>query len=245
MAKVTYIHEEKLHNMASPQLVVPVLMELFKPASVVDFGCGIGTFLKAFNQVGVKEILGLDGKWVDRNLLKKYISENEFLETDLTQAVKLNRKFDIAICFEVGEHLPASSAKTFVESLTQASDVVVFGAAVPYQGGQNHLNEQWPEYWAALFQEFGYVQLDLIRPRLWNIAEVQVWYKQNVFAYVRKDSPFISNQPAQYPKNFGAIHPDMYYYKAHKLELLQSGKAPMTNYLKMFVKSVLSKLGLR
>jgi len=245
MAKVTYIHEEELHNMTSPKLVVPELMDLFQPSSVVDFGCGIGTFLKAFHQSGVNEVLGLDGKWVDRNLLVKYISENQFLEADLTQPVRLDRKFDVAISLEVGEHLPASHAQTLVESLCHASDVVIFGAAVPYQGGQNHLNEQWPEYWASIFKDFGYIQLDLIRPRLWNTDGVQVWYKQNVFAYVRKDTPFASLQPADYPQNFRAIHPDMYHYKAQKLELLQSGRAPMADYLKMFAKSILKGLGLR
>lgn len=245
MAKVTYIHEESLHNMSSPELVVPLIIKLFSPKNAVDFGCGIGTFLKAFLNHGVEDILGLDGKWVDRQILKKYIAETQFIETDLTKPVKLNRKFDVAISLEVGEHLPEIHAKTLVQSLTDASDVVIFGAAVPFQGGQNHLNEQWPKYWASLFKEAGYIQRDLIRPALWSEESVQVWYKQNVFAYIKKDSKFASLQPEPFPENFGAIHPEMYHYKAQKLELFQSGKAGISAYMKMIGKSLLRKSGLR
>lgn len=245
MAKVTYIHEESLHNMSSPELIVPLIIKLFSPKNAVDFGCGIGTFLRAFQNHGVEDVTGLDGKWVDRQILTKYISENHFIETDLTQSVKLNRKFDVAISLEVGEHLPEVHAKTLVQSLTNASDVVVFGAAVPFQGGQNHLNEQWPQYWAALFHEFGYIQIDLIRPALWSVEGVQVWYKQNVFAYIRKGSQHAGLQPEPFPENFGAIHPEMYHYKAQKLELLQSGNAGISDYIKMAGKALLRKSGLR
>jgi hypothetical protein len=56
---------------------------------------------------------------------------------------------------------------------------------VPNSYGHHHLNEQWPEYWAALFFDRGYAVLDAIRPRLWSDDEVEWWYVQNTFLYVR------------------------------------------------------------
>ena len=101
-----YMHDEKLHNSKSPMTIVGELLSLIpKPNSVVDFGCGIGTFVRAFKNVGVKDVLGLDGKWVDEDLLYKYIKPSEFKKVNLEKKVKLDKKYDLAISLEVAEHL--------------------------------------------------------------------------------------------------------------------------------------------
>ena len=46
--KTRYTHSEEIHNLESPREIVPTLIELFAPQSVVDVGCGIGTFLSCF-----------------------------------------------------------------------------------------------------------------------------------------------------------------------------------------------------
>jgi hypothetical protein len=53
------------------------------------------------------------------------------------------------------------------------------------QGGTNHINEQQHSYWAKLFAARDFYPLDLFRPENEN---VDIWYRQNVFLYVRKDS---------------------------------------------------------
>jgi hypothetical protein len=45
-----YIHNEIVHNMKAADAVVPLVMELVAPKTVVDFGCGIGTWLKSFKE---------------------------------------------------------------------------------------------------------------------------------------------------------------------------------------------------
>lgn len=67
---------------------------------------------------------------------------------DLTQPLSLGRKFDLCVSMEVAEHLPPSRADSFVADLVGLAPVVLFSAAVPEQGGTNHLNEQWPDYGA-------------------------------------------------------------------------------------------------
>ena len=85
-AAIKYVHEEEVHNLQSPGIIVPYLVEKFKPASVIDVGCGIGTFLRVFKEYGVKEILGVDGKWVNKTQL--YIGQEEFLEANLEETIK-------------------------------------------------------------------------------------------------------------------------------------------------------------
>ena len=244
MAKVTYHHDENLHQMESPGAMVPVLIELFKPNSVVDFGCGIGTFLRAFKEQGIEDVLGIDGPWVSREKLKKNISETSFRECDLGAPVDTNKKFDLAISFEVGEHIHPDFAETFVKNIVQSSDTVIFGAAIPYQGGQNHLNEQWPSYWAELFAKHGYKQYDLIRPAIWSDERIQVWYRQNVFVYMRNAPAHVTDKSGKFAPNFEAIHPDMYSYKAARLDNILSGKALLGDYIKWLGKKLLRSVGL-
>lgn len=142
-----YIHEENTHNLIDPQIIVPVIMDLIKPQSVIDVGCGLGTFLRVFAHYGVTDLLGLDGSWVNKTLLEKNLEIGKFQEVDLEIGFKVARRFDLAICLEVVEHLGENSAENFIESLTTASDCILFSAGIPGQFGQNHVNEQWPDYW--------------------------------------------------------------------------------------------------
>jgi SAM-dependent methyltransferase len=169
----------------SAQVIVPILIDLAEPRSVVDVGCGTGNWLKLFLEKGVGEVLGFDGPWLDPS--KLLIPRELFRHADLEKPVRADRRFDLAISLEVAEHLTGAAADSFVESLTNLSDVVAFSAAIPFQGGQNHLNEEWPEYWADLFAKKGYVAIDCLRLRLWNERAVHYWYRQNMLVYVREE----------------------------------------------------------
>jgi SAM-dependent methyltransferase len=165
----------------SARAVVPVVVNLVQPENVVDFGCGRGAWLKAFRENGIETLLGMDGNYVDRE--KLLIEAHEFSCADLTTPIKLDRRFDLAICLEVAEHLPAKSSRTLVASLVDAAPVVLFSAAIPGQGGTHHVNEQWPEYWEQIFATFGYRKVDSIRPLIWRDAQIAWWYRQNVYLY--------------------------------------------------------------
>jgi hypothetical protein len=89
--------------------------------------------------------------------------------------------------FEVAEHLPASSAKDFASSLCKLGDVVVFAAAIPGQGGTQHINERWPSYWIAHFKALGFVCFDVLRGDLWYDERVEWWYRQNIMVFVKQD----------------------------------------------------------
>jgi len=177
-----YKHSAKLHNLESPRAVIPVITSLLKPKSIVDFGCGLGSWLRVFKDSGIDKILGLDGYWVDRTKIETSVIDN-FKEVDLEKEIKLKEKFDLAISLEVAEHLHKESADIFIENLTNASDIIVFSAAVPMQGGQNHINEQPLTYWVNLFDKYNYKFYDIIRGRIWNMDNVFWWYKQNMVVF--------------------------------------------------------------
>jgi SAM-dependent methyltransferase len=165
--------------------VLPHLLELTGARSIVDVGCGVGTWLAAARELGVRDLLGLDGTYVDRRMLE--IPEECFRAVDLMQPLAAERIFDVALCLEVGEHLPESKADVLVESLTRLAPVVLYSAAVPRQGGENHVNEQWQTWWVDRFRKFEYVALDCIRRRVWDDPQVEWWYAQNILLMVRQD----------------------------------------------------------
>jgi len=60
----------------------------------------------------------------------------------------------------------------------------VFAAAVPGQGGENHINEQPYEYWRDLFKKYGYEAFDPVRPFIIDNKDVMQWYKYNTLIYI-------------------------------------------------------------
>ncbi len=177
------IHET---SQASASEVVPLVTSLLNPSSVLDVGCGTGTWLVAFRAHGVS-VRGVDAKYVDRSQLK--IEQSEFEHVNLSQPFVLSGKYDLAVCLEVAEHLPRKMAMPLIEQLVDVAPVVLFSSAVPGQGGTAHINEQWHSYWHKRFQRVNFECFDVIRPKIVTNSEVAWWYRQNMFVYAKKDSP--------------------------------------------------------
>jgi len=176
----------------SAREVLPLVVDVVKPASVIDIGCGTGNWLAIAHELGVHDILGVDGTWVKAQLT---IPRETFIEHDLSTPLKLNRRFDLALSLEVAEHLPASAARTFVQSLCSSADAVLFSAAIPGQGGRRHVNEQWPAYWAGLFADLQYQCYDFLRPKIWNNPRVTWHYAQNSMIFARAGSRYSFGEP--------------------------------------------------
>lgn len=214
---VKYLHEEGAHNLGSPGIIVPYLLELLKPRSVADVGCGIGTFLSVFQRFGVEDVVGIDGQWVDRR--KLMIGTDNFWEADLEKPIRMDRTFDLALCLEVAEHLAPASADIIVDSLTGLSKKIVFSAATRQQGGQNHINEQEFPYWKRKFEARGYKVIDCFRPYFWNMEKVQWWYKQNMFLILHESIDVsLFRFTEHFSENNLLIHPDLYYERMREYE---------------------------
>ena len=153
--------------------------------SAVDVGCGVGTWLADLLEHGCDDVVGYEGDWVPTEYLR--IPANRVIRCDVSQAIRADRRFDLAMSLECAEHLPPEAADRFVASLCGLSDFILFSAAVPNQSGYGHINEQWPEYWARLFAQRGYVCVDWIRPQVWNDESIPWWYRQNTVLFVRSE----------------------------------------------------------
>ena len=210
--------------------IVDLLLQWLSPISVVDAGCGTGMFHKEFKKRGVDTILGLDGASTSSVFGP---GKSNFQVVDLTEPLELDRGFDLALCLEVAEHLPESSADLLVKTLTDLAPLALFSAAHPGQGGQGHLNERWPVYWQRRFHQHGYVSLDLLRGRLCEISEVADFYRTNVFVFAEahRAGELLENAeevgtPDAYMRTYaGAISQDLRRQPWRELVTALAGKA--------------------
>jgi SAM-dependent methyltransferase len=240
---MTYVHTEEIHNLISPSEIVPLIMEMVRPSSVLDVGCGIGTWLKAFEQLGVCNYFGVDGNYVDKQLLK--IPADKFLAHDLRQPLTLGQKYDLVLSLEVAEHLEERYANSFIETICSHSDIVIFSAAIPGQGGQYHVNEQWLSYWVQKFHKLNYTFYDVLRPKIWNNNSVDVWYKQNIVIFCKNGHPLGDDLKASSSLYVDIVHPDLFRFYAHHAEralLYENGKLGVRSALRALFKSLAVKL---
>jgi SAM-dependent methyltransferase len=167
--------------LTSARAVLPLVLELVSVRSAVDVGCGVGAWISVLMELGVADVVGVDGSHVPSEQL--LFPRPLFVPHDLARDTELGRTFDLAMSLEVAEHLPMERAEAFVDFLARLAPVVLFSAAIPGQGGVGHVNERWQEYWATLFAARHYVSVDAIRHRVWTNDDVEPWYAQNVLIF--------------------------------------------------------------
>lgn len=216
MSKGFWYEERHAKTSPSARKILSVIWSSVNPKSVLDVGCGVGTWLSISRELGAEKVKGLEGSDLKPEQLK--IQASEFERTNLVTPPVLDRRFDLAINLEVAEHLPKDYAVKFVEYLTSNAEVILFSAAPPAQGGEGHINEQWPSYWIELFHKKDYEVIDVIRSVIWNDKEVLPWYKQNIllFAPKAKAAELKNDILRKFPeagdwRGNSMVHPDMWH----------------------------------
>jgi SAM-dependent methyltransferase len=207
------LSEQEAANAVSARRILDIVTDYHRPASVLDVGCGIGSWLKVAQSRGMSDIRGIEGSWLDPS---KSQVDSRFLEIlDLEKSFDLGRRFDLVICLEVAEHVSASAADHFIASLTRHAPVVLFSAAIPYQGGDHHVNEQFLPYWVERFSRFNFQPLDVIRGKIWNDQTILWWLRQNAVLFaeqelIARDERLrrAADESAAYPLSL--VHPDVY-----------------------------------
>ena len=199
---VNYDHTKSPHTIQGASAALSYVLPNVRPASVLDVGCGIGTWLRAAAEMDVADIRGVDGVALSSN--KLLFSYEYFSVVDLSKPFNLNSRYDLVLCLEVAEHLDAAASGILIASLIEHGKTILFSAACPNQPGQSHLNCQWPEYWQKLFNQHGYACDDSIRWRMWNDTRIEPWYRQNIFIAVY--NPDCAGTEARI---MPVVHPDM------------------------------------
>lgn len=208
-----FFKKQEQGSFTSAEDIVPTILNLAQPQSVIDIGCGNGAWLSAFAKCGIRDFRGVDGDYVDPQML--LIPKDAFSSYDLSRPYHAERTYDLALSLEVAEHLPLASAEIFVDSLVRLAPVIVFSAAIPFQHGTHHVNEQFQTFWAERFEARGLLTVDFIRGKIWNNPRVMWWYAQNMLMYVRPEvlesRPLIKQAYERtHRQQLSIIHPEAY-----------------------------------
>ncbi len=170
--------------------IVNLLLRYYEPHTVIEIGCGEGTWLEVFGKAGAV-VTGIDSE-VDLPSLR--VTPKCIVQADIeNEHITCDNKFELAMSLETANRLSEKRADSFVRELAALSDVVMFSAAIPGQDGAPQQNAQYQSYWAEKFSQEGFRAIDCIRPFIWKTQGMLVPYAQNILLYVREE------QFAMYP----------------------------------------------
>lgn len=241
-----YVYDEGLHTNQSADALAGLITEFFHPSSVADFGCGKGQFLASFKKLGITEVRGFDGPWA-YGPSRANLTPNEFVEVNFENSHEIIvPSVDLTISFEVAEHISAQASADFIKLLCDSSNLVVFSAALPKQGGQGHINEQPLSEWSREFSNNNMSAHDIIRPLIWDNDDIEIWYRQNmcVFTKIGSTAEKIAEEIERNQTNslLDLVHPGFYQTRVEEYEqrlarIYQGGIKPLS-YLYLFGKSL-------
>lgn len=200
--------EQRAGSRRSADAVLPFIADLLQPRSVVDIGCGVGTWLASWGTLGTQDVLGIDGDYVEQSSLE--IPASHFRSVDIASPFDLGRTFDFAMCLEVAEHLSRDRADGLIADLVRHADTVLFSAAIPGQTGEHHVNLESQSVWAGRFESLGFLTYDIVRPRIWCNDAVDWWYRQNMLLFARagsKTSAILTQRTCVTTAPLDVVHP--------------------------------------
>ena len=211
------IKEQSSRSVNSARIILPLLFDIVPNInSILDIGCGCGGWLKVASELGIQDVFGIDGKWTPIKDLS--IDKKNFKHIDFEHSFKLEKTFDLGICLEVAEHISLDSACRFVNDVCKTSDIILFSAAIPGQGGTHHVNEQYPSYWSSHFKKNGFATYDPFRERIFSNLNLPYWFRQNLLLF--SNCPLNGIQPIETPNSY--IHFELYEKKITEIKNLKS-----------------------
>jgi len=131
--------------------IADAIVAQLQPRTVLDAGCGIGFLVEALRARGV-EAFGFD---VSEYAISCVPEELRPYCTVASITDELDRDYDLVVCIEVLEHLPAESAEAAVANLARHTDAVLFSSTPDDFREPTHLNVRPLEHWVALFARHG------------------------------------------------------------------------------------------
>jgi SAM-dependent methyltransferase len=166
------------------RIVMASFALLGMPRSYLDIGSGTGAMVNLARRLGV-DAWGVDQ--LDR-------TEYWLLARDLRAPLDQARNYELVTCIEVAEHIPVEHDATLCDSIARhvaPGGTLVFTAAHPGQGGEEHVNLRPAAYWRTMLHGRGLSFSDALS---WQVAHIwqctrtpQVWLVDNVQVFKRGD----------------------------------------------------------
>ena len=175
----TNIVEEHMFDL---NLATAIEKFLPKESSIIDLGCGKGSYVKHLRNAG------FDCHGVDGNPNTPELTDNLCSQADLAKPLESNRIFDWVISLEVAEHIPAKYERTYLGNLDKLNrNGIILSWGLPGQTGLGHVNCRDNEYVKCRLAAMGYEELSEASQAMRDVATLE-WFKHTVMVFKRLDT---------------------------------------------------------
>lgn len=127
------------HHAFSYKLAKFIGEYLPKEKMLIDFGCGSGTYLRYFHDIGFKLLHGVEG-------MELPFEFGGVAVQDLSKSI-IKDPIGNSLCLEVGEHIPSQYEHIFLDNIcNNTNGKLILSWAIPSQDGVGHVNcrdNQW------------------------------------------------------------------------------------------------------
>lgn len=121
----------------------------------IDFGCSSGLYLLEVKKQ-LPDIKALGYEFSEAAVNAALCMDVHHF--DLTQVLDRPKSpMTLGLCLEVLEHIEDSHWRPVLENITKLSDIIIFSAARPGQGGTGHINCRPKIDWIRRFSSLGWI----------------------------------------------------------------------------------------
>lgn len=167
-----HIHDRSLANALTQYLLDNGIK------TVVDFGCGMGDYAKAFKAANLV-VEAFDG-----NPNTETLTEGIGRVLDLSKQFYLKKKFDAVLSLEVGEHIPAEFEDQFIDNITKhVKKTLIISWAIEGQGGSGHVNCRNNDYIIGQVTERGFKYNEKASNELRKAATNASWFSYTLLVF--------------------------------------------------------------
>ena len=172
-------HKQHVHNDCVEAGIF--IAEYFSPQSVIDYGCGIGSFLQGIK--GYDSSIDVKGYEISKHA-KEFIDSSIIDKVEFKNILKVKDFADISLCLEVAEHIDPENSEQLVKVLcTNTKDYIIFTAAPEGQHGTGHINCQSKTYWIDLFESKGWALNIAATSHLIDNVKLADYYINNLMIF--------------------------------------------------------------
>jgi SAM-dependent methyltransferase len=202
------------------------LSDKYRPVSVVDYGCGIGSYLQVFKRFSSSKVLGIDGIPASATVL----SSEEYRQCDLGSVFEFTTTAEFAICVEVMEHLTDEQALQLARTISDNTrGMILFSAAEVGQPGHNHINCRDLSEWLSRWADLGWYP-DLYETFGVRALSTLCWFRRNLVILTRSPQPEYYSQALVEIANKRFIWPPSQSLGVRNFAFHDPVTAPFTGY---------------
>lgn len=157
-----------------------------KTKQLIDFGCGMGDYLKKLHENGFEKLYGFEGdvRVGSLDCVKSW---------DLTNPIENYENYDYlknnaynSISLEVGEHIPKQYESIFLKNITSlTTNKILLSWAIVGQGGDGHVNCMNNDEVILKMKELGfqYLENDSVDARNSVSHNIAPWFLKTIMIF--------------------------------------------------------------